>query len=312
MKNKLKTDRTFYEVTAGSYVYLDGKQGINLSSGRDEFHAKGRQTGYGVQVGVGAQVGAQTGAYAFAELGYNNAKQQTDINNKLVHHPKATAPSVSEVFKAAYHNLTNPRNMVNVQTLPTDNTDMAAELLTAVYQKWFKSGDNSVRQAEILLKDYGNKGLFVGSHSRGTLTVSNALQRLDSEENKGLLAKTKMKMVGPATDVTRADNILNRLQGKGEVRQSREGSILVENSKYDAIGSWWIIGGNPYTTETKAQDKNSVAVLRDIFGDNSSSHNCYGLGQRQCVKDGYRKEGDLVMHPEKTIFELNQMNKEKR
>ncbi len=238
-------------------------------------------------------------------------------NVYFVHHPKATAPSVSEVFKAAYHNLTNPRNMVNVQTLPTDNTDTAAELLTAVYQKWFKSGDNSVRQAEILLKDYGDKGLFVGSHSRGTLTVSNALQRLDTKGNadSAILSKTEMKMVGPATNVTRADNILNRLQGRGETRQSVEGSILVENSKYDAIGSWWIIGGNPYTIDTKASDKNRLATLKDIMSDISlSSHNCYGLGQPQCVDDGYRKDkSDLVMHPEKTIFELNNAkNKEKR
>ena len=69
--------------------------------------------------------------------------------------------------------------------------------------------------------------------------------------------------------------------------------------------TYWIIkviGGNPYT----------IAVLKDIIGDNSSPHNCYGLGQPQCVTDGYRKDkNDLVMYPEKTIFELNQMNKEK-
>ena len=98
------------------------------------------------------------------------------------------------------------------------------------------------------------------------------------------------------------------------MKNFREGSILVENSKYDAIGSWWIIGGNPYTIDTKDEKKNTIATLIDIFGDNSSAHNCYGLGQPQCVKDGYRKdEKDLVMYPEKTIFELNNAkNKEKR
>ena len=102
------------------------------------------------------------------------------------------------------------------------------------------------------------------------------------------------------------------MQGKGETRQSAEGSILVENHKADAIGR--IVGGNPYTTETNVHNKNRWTTLRDIFSDISlSSHNCYGLGQPQCVDDGYRKDkGDLVMHPEKTIFELNQMNKEKK
>ena len=74
------------EVTSGSYVYLDGKRGINLRSGRDEFHAKGRQTGYSMVSGVGAQVGAQTGAYAYAEVGYNNATQQTDSHTKINSH----------------------------------------------------------------------------------------------------------------------------------------------------------------------------------------------------------------------------------
>ena len=74
------------EVTSGSYVYLDGKRGINLRSGRDEFHAKGRQTGYSMVSGAGAQVGAQTGAYAYAEVGYNNATQQTDNHTKINSH----------------------------------------------------------------------------------------------------------------------------------------------------------------------------------------------------------------------------------
>ena len=37
----------------------------------------------------------------------------------------------------------------------------------------------------------------------------------------------------------------------------------------------------------------------------SSLHNCHGLGQQQCVTDGYRTEGDLKMGNERTIFELN-------
>jgi len=49
------------------------------------------------------------------------------------------------------------------------------------------------------------------------------------------------------------------------------------------------------------------AIVGDIFGDNSSVHNCHGLGlgQRQCITDGYRTEGDLKMGNEQTIFNLN-------
>ena len=43
-----------------------------------------------------------------------------------------------------------------------------------------------------------------------------------------------------------------------------------------------------------------------MFSDERSSvHNCHGLGQRQCITDGYRTEGDLKMGNERTIFELN-------
>ena len=211
----------------------------------------------------------------------------------------ATNPENGKVDQQIY------KNMYFVHHPKADN--FVSELLIAGYQKWFKSGDNSVKQAEAIMKEYGSKGLFIGAHSRGTLTISNALQRLDSKSNamSSILSDTKMKMVGPAADVTRADNILNRLQGLGETRQSNKGSILVENHKSDLVGRSPVVGNNPYTTETNTHNKGWIQTIADIFGGDSSSHNCYGLGQQQCVTDGYRKEGDLVMHPEKTIFELN-------
>ena len=211
----------------------------------------------------------------------------------------ATNPENGKVDQQIY------KNMYFVHHPKADN--FVSELLIAGYQKWFKSGDNSVKQAESIMKEYGNKGLFIGAHSRGTLTISNALQRLDSKSNamSSILSDTKMKMVGPAADVTRADNILNRLQGLGETRQSNKGSILVENHKSDLVGRSPVVGNNPYTTETNTHNKGWIQTIADIFGGDSSSHNCYGLGQKQCIADGYRKEGDLVMHPEKTIFELN-------
>ena len=211
----------------------------------------------------------------------------------------ATNPKNGNVDQQIY------KNVYFVHHPKADN--FVSELLIAGYQKWFKSGDNSVKQAEAIMKEYGNKGLFIGAHSRGTLTISNALQRLDSKSNamSSILSDTKMKMVGPAADVTRADNILNRLQGLGETRQSNKGSILVENHKSDLVGRSPVVGNNPYTTETNTHNKGLLQTIADIFGGDSSSHNCYGLGQQQCIADGYRKEGDLVMHPEKTIFELN-------
>ncbi|WP_158077943.1 hypothetical protein [Canicola haemoglobinophilus] len=52
--------------------------------------------------------------------------------------------------------------------------------------------------------------------------------------------------------------------------------------------------------------------IADMFGDDSSMHNCYGLGQPQCITDGYRKKEDLLMNKEQTIYDLNKKQGEKK
>ena len=189
-----------------------------------------------------------------------------------------------------------------------------SELLVAGYEKMFETSfgnllgmDNSTLQAMNIMKQYGKDDLYVGAHSRGTLTVSNALKALNTEDNreKKLLSNTSVKMVGPAADVTRADGYLSQLQ-TGKERTTSDGSIRIENHASDPVGSMPILlGGNPATTSENNLNKGWIARISDIFGDNSSVHNCHGLGQRQCITDGYRTEGDLKMGNEKTIFNLN-------
>ncbi|MFZ7203305.1 hemagglutinin repeat-containing protein [Avibacterium avium] len=190
-----------------------------------------------------------------------------------------------------------------------------SELLVAGYEKMIETTfgtvfgmDNSSLQAKALMKKYGQDNLFVGSHSRGTLTVTNALNSLNTTENREakLLSGTTIKMVGPAANVTYADGILSRLQ-TGKERTSSEGSIRIENHQQDPVGRVPIIlGGNLPTMNDNLQNRGGIQRIIDMFGDNSSMHNCYGLGQSQCVTDGYRKsEDDLIMNKEQTIFELN-------
>ena len=189
-----------------------------------------------------------------------------------------------------------------------------SELLVAGYEKMFEGSfgnllgmDNSSLQAMNMMKQYGKDDLYLGSHSRGTLTVSNALKALNTEDNreKKLLSNTTVKMVGPAADVTRADGYLSQLQ-TGKERTASNGSIRIENHASDPVGSMPILlGGNPATTSENNLNKGLVERISDIFGDNSSVHNCHGLGQRQCITDGYRTEGDLKMGNEQTIFNLN-------
>ena len=189
-----------------------------------------------------------------------------------------------------------------------------SELLVAGYEKMFETSfgnllgmDNSSLQAMNIMKQYGKDDLYLGSHSRGTLTLSNALKALNTEDNqaKKLLSGTTIKMVGPAADVTRADGYLSQLQ-TGKERTTSDGSIRIENHASDPVGSMPILlGGNPATTSENNLNKGWVERISDIFGDNSSVHNCYGLGQKQCITDGYRTKVDLKMGNEETIFNLN-------
>ena len=189
-----------------------------------------------------------------------------------------------------------------------------SELLVAGYEKMFETSfgnllgmDNSSLQAMNIMKQYGKDDLYLGSHSRGTLTLSNALKALNTEDNrdKKLLSGTTIKMVGPAADVTRADGYLSQLQ-TGKERTTSDGSIRIENHASDPVGSMPILlGGNPATTSENNLNKGWIARISDIFGDDSSVHNCYGLGQQQCVIDGYRTKVDLKMGNEQTIFNLN-------
>ena len=190
-----------------------------------------------------------------------------------------------------------------------------SELLVAGYEKMFETSfgnllgmDNSSLQAMNIMKQYGKDDLYLGSHSRGTLTLSNALKALNTEDNrdKKLLSGTTIKMVGPAADVTRADGYLSQLQ-TGKERTTSDGSIRIENHASDPVGSMPILlGGNPATTSENNLNKSWLQRTADMFSDERLSvHNCHGLGQRQCVIDGYRTKGDLKMGNERTIFELN-------
>ena len=190
-----------------------------------------------------------------------------------------------------------------------------SELLVAGYEKMFETSfgnllgmDNSSLQAMNIMKQYGKDDLYLGSHSRGTLTLSNALKALNTEDNraKKLLSGTTIKMVGPAADVTRADSYLSQLQ-TGKERTASDGSIRIENHASDPVGSMPILlGGNPATTSENNLNKSWLQRTADMFSDERLSvHNCHGLGQRQCINDGYRTGGDLKMGNERTIFELN-------
>ncbi|OOF78824.1 hypothetical protein [Rodentibacter caecimuris] len=178
--------------------------------------------------------------------------------------------------------------------------------MVAFYQKNMEGSirglGNSTIQAKNLMNQYGKDNLYIGAHSRGTLTVDNALNAFDTPNNVGLLSGTTIKMVGPAANVENADERLARLQGFTNGRTSAEGSIIMENNRYDGVGR--IVGGNSYTNEdTKF---NLLKMGWDILFGDTSPHNCSGIGNAQCIQDGYRK--DQQMNLERRVYDLNKQN----
>ena len=191
-----------------------------------------------------------------------------------------------------------------------------SELMVAGYQKGLEGNlglglGNSTKQAVQLMEQYGKDDLLIGAHSRGTLTIHNALRELNKDkenQDNAILSGTDMKMVGTATNLDKADSKLAQLQGYGEVRKTQEAqnhSIRVENHEKDLVAGFPVGFNNEVTTNTNIKNKGRFKIIKDIFGGDSSVHNCYGLGQPQCERDGYRIEGDLKMHHESSVYELN-------
>ncbi|MBQ9724113.1 MAG: hemagglutinin repeat-containing protein [Neisseriaceae bacterium] len=190
-------------------------------------------------------------------------------------------------------------------TVSPNSGSSMSELVVAFYQKHLEGNfglgkTNSTIQAEDMMRTYGSTGLYLGAHSRGTLTVANALKSFDIEENRknSALSKTTIKMVGPAADVGEANRVYKLLQGNNETAQD----IRIENNANDFVGSARFVGNNPATNDTNNSNKGLYKTVLDVFGwkglltghgdVKASSHSCYGLGNLGCVQEGYRTPAD--------------------
>ncbi len=164
-----------------------------------------------------------------------------------------------------------------------------------------------------IMEDYGKdkNGLFVGSHSRGTLVVDNVLNTLNTRANrdKKILSNTELKMVGPAANVAQADKRLFQLQQGVTTPRTADfarQSIQIENHELDLIGM--LIGRNPATVGTNTRQKSQWQAIRDIIGDYTSPHNCYGMANKQCVTDGYRDPENKQTQSPTGVFERGVSN----
>jgi filamentous hemagglutinin len=66
------------QVNAKDTISLDSAKDILLESGQSTENADGKNSNMGASVGVGVSVGAQTGVYAYAEVGYGKGSNHVD------------------------------------------------------------------------------------------------------------------------------------------------------------------------------------------------------------------------------------------
>lgn len=157
-----------------------------------------------------------------------------------------------------------------------------SELVIAAYQKSLEGValgmTNTSKELIALAQKYGSDGLNLIGHSRGALTIGNALKALEAMELQDPLSDTHIKFVGPAYPAQEAANSLDRLSG------GKQTTILLQNHAADFVGR--LIGGNPATYGESYEENGLIKEWIKMFGASPTVHNCYG-GANQACDDAY-------------------------
>ncbi|WP_371435253.1 hemagglutinin repeat-containing protein [Polaromonas sp.] len=165
-----------------------------------------------------------------------------------------------------------------------------SELLVAAYQKYLEGGTfglTNAGQVNVdLLNTYGATGLELDGHSRGAMTIGNALQVIANQPGAaGSLPGLTIHMYGPAFDVIAADGLLGFVQGRSATGYSTglDGPVLqYQNHVADPVGG--LIGGNAATGGTVPEGSSATReAIRAATGQPITVHNCYGTGPQKCA-----------------------------
>ena len=143
---------------------------------------------------------------------------------------------------------------------------------------------NSTDQVKNSMTQYGQSGLQLDGHSRGAMTIGNALESQANTLNAtGSLSRTTINFFGPAYNAQQADDLLSMLQDRSNLPEEQQsGAILqFQNHAADPVGG--LVGGNPSTGGTIPEDSSPAReAVRAGTGQTTTVHNCYGLGPTQC------------------------------
>lgn len=126
------------------------------------------------------------------------------------------------------------------------------------------------------MNQYGATGLQLDGHSRGSLTIGNAMEAQSGQPNsQGSLSQTNINFSGPAYNAQDAANLLQDLSG------NPNSTLRLQNHVNDPIGR--ILGGNPGTGGTTPEGSSAVGqAIRAVTLQPNTVHNCYGSGAGDC------------------------------
>ena len=164
-----------------------------------------------------------------------------------------------------------------------------SELIVAGYQKFLENDfmglTNATQEVKSAMLQYGQDGLHLDGHSRGAMTIGNAMESLQKRDDaQGLLSGTTMSFFGPAYNVFKADDELSYLQNRDAISNDLQwlGMVLTfENHAADPVGGR--IGGNPAKGGSIPADSSWIKETLKVMGGKYSVHNCYGISELECV-----------------------------
>lgn len=158
----------------------------------------------------------------------------------------------------------------------------------AAYQETMEPilGLSNATQTNVnIINQYGGEGLVIDGHSRGAITTDNAMTNVLSNSGEGGATGLNVNFFGAAVNADRVDETLAGLQGVAPGARMNEIKSIVHVD--DFVGRF--IGGNPATggqssLNADGTPRSQLSEWLNIFGGDSTAHNCYGTGPTGCAQ----------------------------
>lgn len=173
-----------------------------------------------------------------------------------------------------------------------------SEMMVAGYQKYLESDllglTNATHETKTMMENYGMEALHLDGHSRGSLTVANAMDSLANDPNgKGSLSQTTINFFGPAQNVANADETLSYLQNRDSITDiDTKNSMVINYEAHMADPVARFVGWNDATGGKIPQ--NEPIVIQTVSGFPLSNENTVfsemlraGTGQQDTAHNLY-------------------------